>query len=244
MVNRAFEANELIRIDLSNGREIEAAFVSQNPTSLTVKNGKDLLHGKHFKNTQTFYLPEIKKYYSLNDRERNDSSNVNTHMPGPSKVVDSSHSGSNSNSNTKMDTKSVEFVKKPFGDDEVERIQNAMKNAIYISLFDEKYHEAIKNMKRQKIIAVNSENSFGRLEPKRPLIAIASGDQVYLFDMLRLGAMKKEFKEIFAADSPRKIIHRSAQFSDYLAHTENCTLNNAFDTLVRIKILVFMSFGF
>lgn len=241
MAKKEFEANEKIHIELISGREIEGEFVLKNLTSIIVKNSKDLLHGKQYRHSQTFFLSEIKKYYAVGDRERSRSSNENAYMPiiNNDNIGNTGNNISNSRSNNNP---SIEIVKKTFCDVEIEHIENLMKNPVYISQFDNKYHDAINDMKRQKIIAINSENSFGRLDPMRPLIAIACGNRVYLFDMLRLGTMKNEFKNIFAAHSPRKIVHRSAQFSDYLTHTESCTLNNAFDTLVGLFSLYFVSY--
>lgn len=230
MAKHVFEVNERIRIDLINGQEIEGEFVQKNQSSIIVKNSKNLLSGKQYsRHSQTYYLSEIKNCYSINHRERANHPNGGD---GGGHSSDNRNGNSNSNVSIKPHTA---IDKKTFDDKDVERIENAMKSAVEISQFDNQYHDAINDMKQQKIIAVNSENSFGRLNPMRPLIAIASGQRVYLFDMLRLGAMKKEFKEIFTANSPRKIIHRSTQFRDYLTHTENCkTLNNVFDTLVRV----------
>lgn len=227
MAKKAFEVNEKIRIDLISGREVEGEFVQKNQTSIIVKNCKDLLSGKLTRHNQTYYTSEIKKYYSIDGRERTKQQSVNGVAPNNGQADSGSGSGNNT---TKL---SPDLPKNRFTTDEIQRIQNSMTNAVYISQFDDKYHQAIADLKQQKIIAVNSENNFGRLDPKRPLVAIASGQRVFLFDMLRLGAMKKEFKEVFSANSPRKIIHRSTQFADYLAHTESCALNNVFDTLVR-----------
>lgn len=226
MAKKAFEVNEKIRIDLISGREVEGEFVQKNQTSIIVKNCKDLLSGKLTRHNQTYYTSEIKKYYSIDAREHTKQQSVNGVEPNNGQA----DSGGGSGNTTQV---SPDIAKNRFAIDEIQRIQNSMTNAVYISQFDDKYHQAIADLKQQKIIAVNSENNFGRLDLKRPLLAIASGQRVFLFDMLRLGAMKKEFKEVFSANSPRKIIHRSTQFADYLAHTEKCALNNVFDTLVR-----------
>lgn len=230
MAKSEYEVNEKIRIDLINGREIEGEFVQENPSSIIVKNSKDLLCGKQSRHNQTFYLSEIKTHYSINNRERatntangQNGGEASGHVNGNIPMVDA-------------------ITKKTFDEMEVDRIQNAMKHHVYIAQYDKNYHDAIADLKQQKIIAVNSENNFGRLETMRPLIAVASGERVYLFDMLRLGAMKKEFKAIFIANSPRKIIHRSAQFCDYLAHTEKCTINNVFDTLVCLNCNCIITF--
>lgn len=227
MANKVFGANEKIRIEVIGGRKIEGEFVHMNRTCIMVKNAIDRVNGKRYQHIATFYFAVIADYYAVSEdgREHFERKHANESMSSSSEVGNSTCSY-----NTKS---SVEMTKKIFDDEHVERIQNSMKMAVYISQFDDKYHDAINDMKQQKIIAVNSDHNFGRLNPMRPLISITSGQRVYLFDMVRLGAMKKEFKAIFAANAPQKIIHRSTHFKDYLIHTEDSTLANVFDTLVR-----------
>lgn len=226
MANGAFQANEQIHIELMGGREIDGTFVEMTKSSITVKNGIDLPSGKRYRHNATFYFSGIKDCYAVNDRKRTESQLANKGRLSASEIANCSSTSSNTKS-------SVEIVKKSFGRSEIQRIENSMANAVYISQFDDKYHGAINELKQQKIIAVDSEYNYGRLNPMRPVIAIASAShRVYLFDMVRLGAMKTEFKGIFSANSPRKVIHRCARFSDYLIHTEKCKLSNAFDTLV------------
>lgn len=126
----------------------------------------------------------------------------------------------------------TDIQKKTFAEHEFKIIQELVKNSIYIAQYDDMYHNALVDIKRQEIISVNSESCFGRLDTKRPLLTITTPNKVYLFDMLRLGAMKSEFKEVFSTNLPRKVVHSSAEIVDYLRHKENCNINNLFDTLV------------
>lgn len=221
MAKQIFQPNEKIRIELINGTQIESQFVRGTSDGIEVVNAKDLRNvDKVHKTIQTFFNAEIRSVQSLeqpssdNNSNSNDA-NINIQNAGRQSVV------------------RRQIGKKSFTESEIENLQNnATKNAVYIAQFDVNYHNAISDLEQQKIIAVHSENQFGRLEPIRPLIAMATCNRVYLFDILRLG-MKKELKRIFSAESPRKIVHSSAQLADYLHHTESCSLKNAFDTLVR-----------
>lgn len=213
-----FEINEKIIIELNSGRLYEGDFIRETGDGIDVNNSKDLTTNKVKKYAQHFYRSEIKSVRTLNPK----SADSNANSPSTSTQETAER--------RRIFTQSIN--NKTFNADEIEHIQSFTKNAVYISQLDDKYYEAIKEIKRHRLIAVNSEGSFGRLDPKRSLIAIATPNHVYLFDMLRLGRMQEELKQIFTSDSPRKIVHSSAEIADYLQHKETCTLNNAFDTLV------------
>lgn len=219
MAKKTFQTNEKIRIELINGKKFESVFRGETSDGIEVVNSKDLRTGKVFRIIQTFYNAEIRSVQSIAQSENNNSNGNGANIEIQN--ADRQSAGANR-----------QITKKSFTGFEVQSLQNnATKNAVYIAQFDDNYHNAINDLKRQRIIAVHSENKSGRLDPKLPLIAVATCQRVYLFDILRLG-MKKELKQIFSADVPRKIVHSSAQLADYLHHTESCSLKNAFDTLV------------
>ncbi|XP_031631082.1 protein Exd1 homolog [Contarinia nasturtii] len=213
MAKHVLEAGDKVKIELYNGRDIHAEFVSENENGFTVKKSKDLISGKERKFNQNFYHSEVKSI-------------VKIHVPTTQHEVPSE-----SNNKPRCE-RNGSIAKKKFSQIEIATIQNMARETVHIAQHDERYHSSIDDLKRQSIITVNSENSFGRLDTKRPLLTLTTPSKVYIFDMLRLGQMKKEFKEIFSSDLPRKIVHSSAELADYLLHKETCTINNVFDTLM------------
>lgn len=180
--------------------------------------------------------------------DTNGSSNVATNGSVNGSLIEIKNGNQNEINNTSQNRKrdQVEnravsvnlqsISKKVFSDREITKIQNMIKNFDYIMQYDEKYHKAIEDLMDQDIIFINSESPFGRLDPVRPLLSLATCNKVYLFDMLRLGKMKKELKQVFSSDHLTKVTHSSAGFVDYLTHKEDCALNNIFDTLVWIFV--------
>lgn len=222
---------EKVHIKLFDGREIEAEFLKKMENGLLVKNAKDLKTLKLRKHRQTYYTSEILSYEKIEVRATNENlqgnQNGNEHT-----TIQQDHQENHVHSQ-RVSIIGRKIAKKSFTDREMENIEKLTTNCVYIVQYDGAYHAAIDDLMQQELIAVNSENAFGRLDLKRPLLAFATNQNVYLFDLLRLGAMKKELKQIFASDFPRKVMHSSAEFADYLNHKENCQLNNVFDTLVR-----------
>lgn len=249
-----------VHIKLIDGRRIEAEIVKEMNDGVMVKNAKDLMTLKTRK-FQTYYNSEIITYRKLStgatlseNGTANGNTNENGSTNGDSNVatngsINGSMNGIEDGNQNGMEKKSQNnkhgqvknreasvnlhsISKKVFSDREITKIQNMIRNFEYIMQYDEKYHKAIEDLMDQDIIFINSESPFGRLDPIRPLLSLATCNKVYLFDMLRLGKMKKELKQVFSSDHLTKVTHSSAGFVDYLIHKEDCALNNIFDTLV------------
>lgn len=230
-----------VHIKLIDGRRIEAEIVKEMNDGVMVKNAKDLMTLKTRK-FQTYYNSEIITYRKLStgatlseNGTANGNTNENGSTNGDSNVatngsINGSMNGIEDGNQNGMEMHSIS--KKVFSDREITKIQNMIRNFEYIMQYDEKYHKAIEDLMDQDIIFINSESPFGRLDPIRPLLSLATCNKVYLFDMLRLGKMKKELKQVFSSDHLTKVTHSSAGFVDYLIHKEDCALNNIFDTLV------------
>lgn len=214
-MEKDFLKDERITIILFDNRELTANFVRALQRGIEVTNVTDVITGKTRHYRQTFYASEIK---SVDRVDRSSSGTSST----KSSVIE----------NPDFNNNNAVIEKKTFLPHEIENIQQFARSTVYITQFDSKYHNALKDLQQQEIIGVHSENPCGRLHVQGPLLSLTAYNRVYLFDMLRLGPMKKEFKDIFERKVPRKAVHCSAQLVDYLEHKENCKLNNSFDTLV------------
>lgn len=241
MAKQVFGEGDIILIEMNGGRCVQAEFLRQSKEGVLVKNGKEAGSEKVVKFVQTFFFTEIKDIHLIRRAEvkkaKNSSSSNDNAVPSTSQHVSN---GVQNNNTAEEEYQSkqrvfngVSIVKKHFSESELALIQNQFKTTVHIAQHDDKYHNAIEDLKQQEIISVNSENKFGRLDMRRPVLTFATTTKVYLFDMVRLGAMKKEMKEIFSSKLPRKVVHSSTELADYLLYKENCKLNSVFDTLVR-----------
>lgn len=114
----------------------------------------------------------------------------------------------------------------------VGRMIDLSAKAIYIAQCDEQYHAALRDLESQDVIAVSTENKFGRLDTKKPLLAFATAQNVYLFDTLRIGRVNKDIKRMLSTAEPRKVLFNSAKVNDYFMHAENCQIDMYWDILV------------
>lgn len=123
------------------------------------------------------------------------------------------------------------------GDEILDRMVDLATKAVFITQCDKKYHEALQDLDSQDVIAVvcSSENHLGRLDVKKPLVAIATAQNVYIFDMLCIGRVHRELERILGAVEPRKVVFNSAKVNDYFAHKENCQIKIHWDILVRLR---------
>lgn len=231
MAKKSFEVDDKILIELYSGRCVTCDFIRESRDGYVVKNSKEAGSEKVAAHIQTFYNTEVKKVRLVRRAQPPAADNA---IPSTSQQ----HvSGNNNNAAEALEKGQRTVVdctvtKKVFSESEITEIQERMKNTVYIFQHDDKYHNAIADAMKQEIIAVHSEGKFGRLDVKRPVLTISTTTNVYIFDMLRLGAMKKEMKQIMTSDKPRKVAHSSSTLADYLQNKENCALNIVFDTLV------------
>lgn len=239
MAKITFDEGDKILIELHGGRSVQSDFIRESTDGIIVKNSKE--GGKIVKWNQTFYNIEIKSVRLIKKVQVkpkvNEKKTTAVEIQNENEIpTTSQHVQCNNKAIEEKTPPTLQRIitKKQFNEPEIETIQERTRKTVHIHQHDDKYHNAIKELKQQEIISVHSESTFGRLDITRPLLTLATTTNVYIFDMLRLGAMKKEMKEIFSSEIPRKIVHSSSGLADYLVHKEKCTLNNVFDTLVRI----------
>lgn len=210
-----FKTNERIVIELHLNRKIECDFISGNKMSVLVANSIDLTTNKRRMNQQQFYFSEIKNISKLtNDYDDDNDGHVANEKPCSMQIL------------------SHEFEKKSFQLHDIERMNWLLSNIVYIVQCDNSYYSAINDLKYQEHVGLRAENEFGRLNLKAPLITICTSSKVYLFDILRMGKVFKELKEILQSELPRKIIFDSSRIVDYLWHKEKCELNGVLDAMV------------
>lgn len=61
---------------------------------------------------------------------------------------------------------------------------------------------------------------------------ISTDVKIYIFDIMILGRIENQLKNILEANAPKKIIHNSDRVADNLKHKYNIDLNGVFDTMV------------
>ncbi|XP_055838788.1 protein Exd1 homolog [Episyrphus balteatus] len=120
----------------------------------------------------------------------------------------------------------------PITCDELDRIQSIVSSSIYIFQVDQRYHKAITNLKQQSTIGLHIEPSnFGR-HNRTSLLALTTCQNIYIFDLISLGGIFKDLKNILQARSPKKAVYNSNKIADNLQYKHNVQLEGIFDIFV------------
>jgi hypothetical protein len=95
-------------------------------------------------------------------------------------------------------------------------------NYTYISEFRAQYRAAVADLQDQDFIGLNMEG--------KSLLVIAANQNIYIFDMLQMGGLRADLKQILEGNSPLKVCHGGGHACKRLQKKYNCALNPVFDT--------------
>lgn len=153
----------------------------------------------------------------------------------PMASIDSAESTKSSTEFASAEASSIhEWHTTTINETEVQEINNKILSAIYITQCDASYHAAVADLQRQEMVGLNIEGArLGRLQPGS-LLSISTNTKIYLFDLMMLGRIFKDIKQILEAGKPRKVVHNSALICDHLKNLYKCHLNGFQDTLVGL----------
>lgn len=116
--------------------------------------------------------------------------------------------------------------------DEVKGIFDHIDGHIYIHQTDMRYHEAIKYLQTQKLIALAMEGVAGGRHATAPsLLSIATTEKIFVFDVMWM-KLTNDMKSILANPKVRRVVHNARLMSDVLKHRFGAPLGRCFDTLV------------
>lgn len=141
------------------------------------------------------------------------------------------HHQQNGNSASSSGVSSSEVVAK-INLDDIQTIFDRIDNHIFIHQTDMKYHDAIKYLKTQKLIALAVEGAEGGRCTENPsLLSVATTDRIYIFDIMWM-RVTNDLKAILANPKVRRVIHNGRLAEDVLKHRFGAPLGRCFDTMV------------
>lgn len=116
--------------------------------------------------------------------------------------------------------------------EDIQEIFDRIDNHVFIFQTDIKYHDAIKYLKTQKLIAISMEGTeAGRQSTAPSILSIATPDRIYLFDVMWMN-VTKDLRAILADPKVRRVLHNGRLVQDVLEHRFQAPLGKCFDTLV------------
>ncbi|KAH8296482.1 hypothetical protein KR054_006680, partial [Drosophila jambulina] len=124
----------------------------------------------------------------------------------------------------------------PLAKHELESLDRKLNRIIYIQQTDAKYHKALRDMRDQSSLSLLVEPSFYGRHPTTSVLAVATANDTYVFDVRALGSIFKELAEILEAELPRKVVHYSHRITDHLNHRHGIQLGGICDTFVVLCV--------
>ncbi|XP_055694793.1 piRNA biogenesis protein EXD1-like [Lutzomyia longipalpis] len=182
--------------------------------SIFIKNVKDFNTMKYYTRSATFPVRDIISIH----RFANNSEDVKEHNSSSESTI------SNSNNISVVLT-----------EEEVQNIQMIICNFEYITQIDKKYFQAIEELKAQAFvcgkIAVDVIGGRKGRFSRGSLLILGSPRRIYVVDLMNLGKIPCEVKELLEARKPQKIIHDSCALNDYFLN-HGITLSTVSDTWI------------
>lgn len=120
---------------------------------------------------------------------------------------------------------------------ELELINEQLNKVVCITQTDQKYHKALADIRVQPVVALIMEPvDFGRAH-RTSVMVLATFQTVYIFDIIALGSIFREMKQLLEAERPRKVVHYSHKLVDHLKNQHGVKLGGIFDTFVAVSIV-------
>lgn len=116
--------------------------------------------------------------------------------------------------------------------EDIQEIYDRIDNHIFVFQTDMKYHDAIKYLRTQKLLAIGMEGvEGGRHSPSPSLLSVATPERIYVFDVMWMN-VPKDLRAILGDPKVRRVAHNARLVEDVLKHRYQAPLGKCFDTLV------------
>ncbi|XP_044251861.2 protein Exd1 homolog [Drosophila takahashii] len=127
-------------------------------------------------------------------------------------------------------------IRFPLAKAEKESLENKLDRIVWIQQTDSKYHKALEDMRDQTSISLLVEPSFYGRHQATSVLAVATANETYIFDIKALGRIFPELGKILEAEQPRKVVHYSHRIADHLHHQHGLTLGGICDSFVALCV--------
>ncbi|XP_017476984.1 PREDICTED: protein Exd1 homolog [Rhagoletis zephyria] len=217
-------------------------FVDLNRKIIELENVYDQRSNCRYNSPQILAFPQIKKLQIIRDDEPSDSPNSSNTSPTTSEVNQESHTSYNTAPKSPI---SSPELKKPLrqesdvslSSNELELIHEQLNAIVCITQTDQRYHKALADIRVQPVVALIMEPvDFGRAH-RTSVLTVATFKMVYIFDIIALGSIFREMKQLLESERPRKAVHYSHRLVDHLKNRYGVKLGGVFDTFVAVSLV-------
>ncbi|XP_053954694.1 protein Exd1 homolog [Anastrepha ludens] len=216
-------------------------FVDPKRKIIELENAYDQRSNCSYNSPQILAFPQIKKIQIIRSGEASCNTNSGSDTgtsPTTSDVDPDSYSSYNTaqKSPTSLPEHKQE-IEVALSSTELDLIHEQLNSVVYITQTDQRYHKALADIRVQPIVALVIEPvDFGRAQ-RTSVMAVATYQAVYIFDIIALGSIFREMKQILEAERPRKSVHYSHRLLDQLKNRHGIKLGGVFDTFVAVSIV-------
>ncbi|XP_062561720.1 uncharacterized protein LOC134225554 [Armigeres subalbatus] len=192
----------------------EVLHIGGKKTFVRMKNVRDFQSNVPIAGNQDFYSSEIRNIKIIQDVE-----------PGESESLEPRAESGLSSKATVESTTRINL-------EDIQETYDRIDNHVFIFQTDIKYHDAIKYLRTQRLIALGMEEvGAGRHSTAPSLLSIATPDRIYLFDVMWMN-VPKDLRAILGDPKVRRVAHNARLVEDVLRHRFQAPLGKCFDTLV------------
>lgn len=194
----------------------EVLHIGGKRSFVRLKNVRDFQSNVPISGNQDYYNSEIRTVKIIQDCQPADESE----NPQEGSIADSCAAAAPAESITRINL------------EDIQEIYDRIDNHVFVFQTDIKYHDAIKYLRTQRLIAISMEGIDGGRHSTSPsLLAIATLDRIYLFDIMWLN-VPKDLRAILGDPRVRRVAHNARLIEDVLKHRYQAPLGKCFDTLV------------
>lgn len=190
----------------------EVLHIGGKKSFVRLKNVRDFQSNVPISGNQDYYNSEIRSVKIIQDCQPDESD---------------SPQGSTSN-NKSATADSITRINL----EDIQEIYDRIDNHVFVFQTDIKYHEAIKYLRTQRLIAIGMEGVEGGRHSTSPsLLSIATPERIYVFDVMWMN-VPKDLRAILGDPKVRRVAHNVRLVEDVLKHRYQAPLGKCFDTLV------------
>lgn len=217
-------------------------FVDPKRRIIELENPYDQRSNCQYNSPQILSFPQIKKLQIVREDEPSSNSNSCSDT-GTSPTTSESHTSYNTAAaRTPSSSPESKLVASEESDitlstTELELIHEQLNSVVCITQTDQKYHKALADIRVQPVVALIIEPvDYGRTH-RTSVMVLATYQTVYIFDIIAMGSIFREMKQLLEAERPRKVVHYSHKLVDHLKNRHGVKLGGIFDTFVAVSIV-------
>lgn len=186
----------------------DVVYINDQKTRLHLKNVYDVNDSSDIVSpaVQIYYKKEIKSSRLLESIIRDDACDTDS-----------------SSKSSKIDSKLSETLK---------QIKSSSQNIKIIYQIDIQFYSTIEFLKSKDKIGLSAQGDNHGRHSKLSLLTFSSNDQIFIFDILSLGKIPKNLKEIIESPHIRKVVHDGRKLADNLSYNFKINLTCVFDTMI------------